>query len=173
VGPIVSISNLTISYGYAGEDPYNTDGGGVLNLYSTVTLTNDIISGNTAPLKGGGIYNKGTLQILNCKIASNRAIRGDGGGVYSDSRWTVFVSATSISGNQAGTEGGGIAQFIFAAPDTGWTRLVNGSQVSGNSAKVHGGGIYGDGGMGSVSWSSNSSVQGNSPENRYCDHSAC
>jgi uncharacterized membrane protein len=173
VGPVVSISNLTISDGYAGEDPYNTDGGGVLNLYSTVTLTKDIISGNTAPFKGGGIYNKGTLQVLNCQITSNRAVTGDGGGLYTDSRWTMFISNTTISGNQAGAEGGGIAQFIFASPDNGWTSLINGSQVFGNTAQIHGGGIYGDGGTGSVTWSSNSSVQNNSPDNTVCDHSAC
>ncbi len=78
------------------------------------------------------------VSIIDTTIAGNRSVEG-GGGLNADVRagHTLEVSSSTISGNSAGREGGGI-----------WLRLAGGSAlleqvtVSGNSAMGSGGGTY-------------------------------
>lgn len=87
--------------------------------------------------KGGGIFfsGSGTLTVSSSVITGNKAV--DGGGIYlheSGGPLTLLVNANSlISGNTAGTEGGGI-------DIQGGTLTLTSSQVDGNSAS-NGGGI--------------------------------
>ena len=93
------------------------------------TISNSIISGNTAS-DGGGIENTGILAIVGSTISANLASDGDGGGIYNAN--AITVSNSTISGNTA-DNGGGISN------SSGTMTILN-SMISGNSA-LEGGGI--------------------------------
>ncbi len=74
-GATVSLAGLTVeegaSFGVSG-------GGGIVNA-GTLTLTNTIVSGNTAVLgNGGGIANSGALTLFASTVSGNAALN-DGG----------------------------------------------------------------------------------------------
>ncbi len=80
----------------------------------TLTVTNTTISGNSASNQGGGIWNGNniTVNITNSTIANNKAISADGkgglgGGIMRTSGKMTIVNST-IAGNTAGFQGGGI-----------------------------------------------------------------
>jgi hypothetical protein len=146
----VTLSALTISYGLADSN----GGGGILN-HSTLTVTNSILSTNSAPTlgyggggiensaspvaqRGGGIDNdgghdtqpKGTVTLTN-SILSGNSTSGSGGGI--DNRGTMTISGTTLSGNTAvgkpntdNGNGGGIMNL--------GTLTITGSTLSGNTA---------------------------------------
>jgi predicted outer membrane repeat protein len=129
----VSISGLTIANGN------NTDGGGIDNA-GTLTVTNDIFSGNSASGNGGGIYSSGALTVQDCTFSGNSATNGGGIDVNTG---TVTVTNSTFSGNSASSGGGGI--------DSSTTLNVTNSTFSGNSANGgNGGGIDGVGGTATV-----------------------
>ena len=97
-----TVVHLTICEGHS-------DGGSaILNLGSTVNLTNDLFSGNTASTCGGAIYNSGgTINADNCAFGSNTAA-GDGamgtpqgGAIYNNIFGTVNALNCSFDRNQA------------------------------------------------------------------------
>lgn len=99
-GATATISGLTITNGNAGSG----SGGAIFNSNdSTITMSNDTLSGNTAS-NGGGIYNNGTLTVSNSTLSGNTA-SDDGGGIYNEGATTV--SNSTLSGNTA-SDGGGI-----------------------------------------------------------------
>ncbi len=115
------IKGNTVNSGYGGWGDY---GGGI---YGSPTLTNCIISENSAYI-GGGIY--GCPVLTNCTIMDNYG--GSGGGVYS---WgSASISNCSILGNRS-MYGGGIYCDESEASVVSCT-------ITGNSASLHGGGIY-------------------------------
>jgi Bacterial Ig-like domain (group 3) len=146
----VSITGWTLTDGDAGTDGF---GGGVLN-YGAVSLSDCIISGNTAS-KGGGLFNEGSsanlsdcavdnnsgsgvftvfasLDMTDCTIGGNSGFAG--GGLYSGgSTDTVQLTDCTISGNSA-TEGGGLC-------NAGPVMELTGCTIAGNT----GGPIIGSG----------------------------
>ena len=125
-GVTATLENMMIKDGYVGAFEC---GGGVINN-GTLTVTDSIVSGNTATglgSCGGGIYNSffGTLTVSNSTISGNSAPFG--GGVRNDG--TVTVMSTTISGHVFGR---GI--------DNRGTLTVTDSTISGNT----GGGIFTD-----------------------------
>src|SRR5438132_4947896 len=134
---VVSISGVTIQNGK--ESGLNAFGGGILND-GNLTLTNSIISHNTAHgstggCYGGGIYSVGPLTLMNSAVLSNIAMN-DSGGIVSGGGilgGVVLINST-VSGNSARDSGGGIS---------GSGTLIA-STVSSNTAG-NGGGIYGSG----------------------------
>ena len=151
----LTLTGSTVS----GNTAMDRNGGGIKNI-STLTLTDSTISGNTAS-NGGGIHNSGTLTLTNSTISGNTVIgpAANGGGInnniagiltltnsnISDNtggvgggliNWsTADLVNSTISGNTASGEGGGIWNF------EGTLNLTN-STVSGNTASLDGGGIY-------------------------------
>lgn len=82
-----------------------TQGGGIFNNNSSVTIANCIIRGNRAE-QGGGIYNEsGSPIIYNTEISGNTA--QDGAGMYNNSASPRLTNVT-ISGNFASANGGGL-----------------------------------------------------------------
>lgn len=88
---------------------------------------------------GGGIYNLGDLLLLRVTIRNNASVSG--GGLYNDSRGTVTIVDSTISGNVAhdpgicdGGQGGGINS-------RGTVNLIN-TTIADNEAECQGGGIY-------------------------------
>jgi len=135
LGP-VTVTNSTISNnattGKLGK------GGRIYTDTGAITLVGTTISGNTLGGEGGGVYVDYGATIINSIISSNRATGGglgDGGGIDVDSGFLTLINST-ISGNTAGKEGGGVYS------DEAITLIS--STVSGNTAGEKGGGLYSD-----------------------------
>jgi predicted outer membrane repeat protein len=120
-----TLDGFTISGGNADK------GGGIYNSSVSPTLSNLVISGNTASWMGGGFYSIGGGPTLtNVTISGNTA--GNGGGMSIFGSSVTLVNVT-ISDNVASGNGGG----IFGG---GSTTLMN-VTISGNTA-LKGGGVY-------------------------------
>ena len=149
-GSTVKLSGMTISNGKLGS---SLIGGGVNNISATLTITDSVVSGNTADF-GAGIYNGGTLVLINSTISNNATIGGSGGGILSTSSLggsnpALTIINSTISDN---SEGGGI--YIGSGPVT----IIN-STVSKNSTQGGGGGILNTGS--NASTITNSTITGN------------
>jgi len=157
----LTIMNSTIdrnSAAYNGFPFGGGEGGGIYNDVGTVTITNSVVSDNSAGVSvefpvgtGGGISNYGTLTISNSTITSNQ-VELVGGGIANAG--TLTITNSTISGNRANGQhdgqpygrGGGIS---------GSVTLTN-STLSGNYGNLSGGGINGGGSI------TNSTISGNS-----------
>lgn len=135
-GPTVSISGLTIANGRTGSD----SGGGILSSYSTLTISNCVISGNTAVgfgARGGGIANNyGSLFVNNTTLSGNSAFYGGGIANFRDTAGVAGVSVknSTLSGNTAAGGDGGA--FYNAATNSGSSAqlLLSNCTLSGNAA---------------------------------------
>ena len=163
------ITGTTIS-GNSATDP-NTGSGGGISTSSNLTLTNSIVSGNTAAVNGGGINNGSdfNINISGSTISNNIADSdnnnsGDGGGIRTSLATgniptaALSVTNSTISGNTvrgSSRRGGGI--YTSAA-----LNLTN-STISGNSSGGNFGGIYDDntGGTNDIVTIVNSTIVGN------------
>jgi hypothetical protein len=139
----VTISGLTIRNGHD-----DNIGGGIDNeAGATLTITNSVLSGNTAgsvgnpAVQGGGIFNTGTLTIVSSTVGANTAggISGSGGGIENDGTLTILNS--TFSGNTA-IKGAGIHN---GGPATAVT--ITNSTLSGNTASAYGGACFNGGTM--------------------------
>lgn len=156
LNPVVSIAGFTITNGAALGGFVGDSGGGLYNEGGTLTLSNCVITGNSA-FFGGGVFNDGafgtaTLTAVNCTFSGNSASYfGGGGGIYNYSLMgtvNLAVSNSSILGNSAGYRGGGI--YNFSEVGKTFVSVIN-STLSGNSAGSYGGGgIENDGSGGST-----------------------
>ncbi len=133
------------------------EGGGVQILDGTGSLSNCVISGNTAE-NGGGIYIEYSAipRIRNCVFRSNFAQRG--GAIYVKGK--PRIEDCTFENNSAQSQGGGVYFYMGQADVTscvftGNSSIVGGGGVcffktggslsqclfSGNSSSVNGGGI--------------------------------
>lgn len=100
----VSLNGLTIENGSADQ------GGGIYNL-GALTLSETVVENNEATDFGGGIFHASltdTLTIEHSDILMNDATdpASDGGGIYSEG--PISITNSTIDGNSAGDEGGGV-----------------------------------------------------------------
>ena len=138
--------------GYSGSHPEQGGGGGIYNA-GTLTVTNSMLSGNSADDGGGGIYNSGALTVANSTLSGNSADDG-GGGIYNSGALTVANSA--LSANSAVYGGGG-------GIHSSGTLTVTNSTLSVNSAMRYdaGGGGICSSGSSSATTLNNTIVAGN------------
>ncbi len=146
----LEVSDSVISGNTVLGDDFGNNGGGIYNS-ARMSLTNSILSGNTAFSNGGidnsgtltlidstissnvgrdansGIGNRGELTVINSTI-SNHQSRGGDGGIDNGGTLTLI---NSIISNNSGTEGGGI--------DNSGTLTMLDSTISGNTASGGGG----------------------------------
>lgn len=80
----------------------------------TIKILRSTVSGNTASgsgsVFGAGVYGTdgSTVKVIRSTISDNHADgNGQGGGIYSDA--TLSITASTISGNTAGTQHGGVS----------------------------------------------------------------
>ena len=140
-GRDVSVINSTIAGNTAG-----INGGGIFMRIGTLQLKNSTLSGNTAD-RGGGIYiqvpGTKTSTITSTKILNNRATVTTGGGIQFDGQSsataTLNILKSTIAGNAANVEGGGIAA------ENGGKLNLTGDTLFSNSAVTRGGGVYTNG----------------------------
>ncbi len=107
-----------------------------------MTLTDCVVSGNSAAFDGGAIGGSGgTMTLAGCTISGNSAV--DGGGGISDDDCTLTLTACTVSGNTAGGTGqgggGGAGGGLLLQSDTGTTVLLTNTTITGNSAGSGGG----------------------------------
>jgi len=100
------------------------------NPGGNLTINGVTITNGTAGL-GGGIFNIGTITLTNSTVSGNTA-NNNGGGIFNNFGGTVTLTNSTVSGNTA-NYGGGII-------NDGTMTLTN-STVSGNTATFDGGGI--------------------------------
>jgi hypothetical protein len=145
-GPTVTINGLAIENGFA------TQGGGINNQGSDLTLNSDYVVNNTARGAGadgggGGIWSgtDGNLTINNSTIAGNQAITdapgshsGVGGGIFVEGsgfvallNCTIADNAAQEGGSSFGSGGGGI--FIDDSSNDFATNLLTNCTIAGNS----------------------------------------
>jgi hypothetical protein len=94
------------------------------------------VTGNHSRTSAGGLSAVGTVAITNSTIDGNNADQ-EGGGLFVGDGSIVLVGVT-IRGNMAGTDGGGV--YMWAAEVQGLT--VTNSTISGNEAEGDGGGMF-------------------------------
>ena len=126
-GQTVTLSGVTLTGGQAVE------GGAIKIINGTLTISDVVITSNTATSSGGGIHGNSAsmITVIRSTIADNTAIDFRGGGIYTEG--ILVVNHSTISNNM-GRNGGGI--------DTCDGDLtVESSTLSGNTATLTGGGI--------------------------------
>ena len=134
------IEDSTIMSNTAGSKGFGFGGGlNVRKLYgASATIRRTTISGNTASGPAGGIYFYYSANVLieDSTIAGNEAKTGGGIDLGHTGGVSNTIRRTTISGNTAGVEGGGVNLFDVQAPLS-----IENSTISGNYADT-GGGIY-------------------------------
>lgn len=162
-GPTVNISGVTIQNGTGFNlsigFPTGETGGAIFNNKgSSLVLEKVKVSENEAR-QGGGIANIGNLTLRRSTVSGNRApgggINASGGGGITNGQVdlitnirssTAIIEESTISGNTAGKQGGGITNFgkLDIKNST-----VSGNTVTGigNSFLQGGGGIFNSGGQ--------------------------
>jgi predicted outer membrane repeat protein len=108
-------------------------GGAIYNSSGTVTISGSTLSGNSAST-GGAIYvTNGTVTVAGgSNLYNNSATYGYGGGIY-DYRGAVTIDASSVGGNSATTQGGGI-YIAGGSNGYGTVTVKNSSSITGNTA---------------------------------------
>jgi hypothetical protein len=91
---MLTISSSTISGNYAKA------GGGIGNVYYSVTLSNSTISGNSAYSGGGIVSYGGSVTLSNSTISGNSAYVLDGG-INNTDLGTLHTRNTIVAGNMA------------------------------------------------------------------------
>jgi parallel beta-helix repeat protein len=154
------LDGFTIQNGYGRLERWPSEtcnvGGGIYCTNSSPTITNNIVTGNTAAY-GAGIqcYEHSSPSIDNNIVRGNTAFH-DGGGLWLYSRCAATVANNTITENVAVWCGGGVKIDYFSS-----AKIVN-NVISGNSCQQKGGAIY----CGNSSpMIINNTIVGNSSEN--------
>jgi CSLREA domain-containing protein len=145
-GGVATLTHLTLQRGYS-----SGNGGAIWNS-GDLWLRYSVITGNVAGSNGGGIYNRsGTLTVTNSALVSNTA-RLFRGGALATNGGRVVLTNTTVSGNQAGTDGGGLYNDATM-------RLFN-VTVANNTADADGNNDGNGGGVSGISpiWVQNSII---------------
>jgi predicted outer membrane repeat protein len=135
-------------------------GGGILNVFGTLSVQGTLIQANDAARAGAGIEsNGGTVTLTGVTIAMNEtgANPGNGGGLHLTGAGTVAVNGSTVSGNVAANEGGGLWNSATGTMTVDRSRIFD-NVAQGVAEGSGGGGLYNDGGTLDVS---TSTVTGN------------
>jgi CSLREA domain-containing protein len=138
-GAVTEIKNLRVTGGNAVSTINTGVGGGIRNSGGTLTLTNVVVTENTAT-NGGGLSNAGggILNLNGCTVSGNTA-SASGGGMqnFSGTDNVMNIWNSTISGNTSSstTVGGGGIQGNGVL-------FISNTTISGNAATNDGGGIY-------------------------------
>ncbi len=127
------VDRSIFSNNYAGQR-----GGGIASRMG-LSVRESAVTGNHAGASGGGIDAEGLLllrSLVNDNFAGeNSSVQGTGGGIWFGSSNPSLVDSSTITGNFAGSGGGGVAGNTDVT-------FIN-STISGNTARYNGGGLQG------------------------------
>ena len=107
-------------------------GGGISNFPRAIAEVSNVVVTDNMASRGGGIFNQGALVLLESTVSENNA--DDGGGIYTGGVGIYTeIRRSTVSGNRAGENGGGV--FIDRQSISGddLTVIIN-STVSTNHA---------------------------------------
>jgi predicted outer membrane repeat protein len=87
----------------------NGEGGGILNINSTLSISDSVFSTNEALQSGGGIHQSGTgdLIVSHCHFDTNSALVF-GGGIYFISSGILTLEDSTFLSNTVENQGGGV-----------------------------------------------------------------
>jgi hypothetical protein len=142
-GASLTLDHVTLQHGYA------VYSGGAIYNDGTLTISNSIVSNNSAGTYGGGgaggaIYNySGTVTVSNSTLSGNTVLgwdgvdnpTGDGGAIY-NVYGSVTINHSTVSGNSAEPmwgSGGGV--YNGTLWDVGTLTVENYSSITGNIAR--------------------------------------
>lgn len=108
-------------------------GAGIFNE-SYLSLTDCTFDSNFANFSGGGLFNDGYAELAGCELKGNVSEGGFGGGIMNAG--TVDASDTSITGNEAWTDGEG------AGIHNSGSMELNACSISYNLVGYEGNGIF-------------------------------
>jgi len=132
------LDGFTITGGNANSWPSDSGGGGIYCDGTSPTISNCMITGNSAYLWGGGMNcaNSASPKIVRCVFNNNEADYGAGLCSYNSS---LKISNCVISNNVCGVKGGGMY-------NTWGSPVLTNCVFTGNSAGIlsGGGGMYND-----------------------------
>ena len=154
-GPGTVLDGFVIT---GGDSPF---GGGLLNVFSSPTVTNCTFLGNSeSGMRNIGGFGPANPTVTNCTFLGNVAV-SDGGGMFNDASSPTVTDCTFV-GNSATGDGGGMYNTGGSNPtvtnctfssnsafDNGGAGMYNGNDSNptvisctfdGNSAGDHGGG---------------------------------
>jgi len=132
-GPGSVLDGFTLTNGTGTVDPWwSLAGGGIYCESSSPTITNNVITGNTADGGGGGGIKCYTASptITNNVITGNSALAGGGINDYGSSATFMY---NTVSGNWANHDGGGICCGFSSS-------IITSNIITGNTACVFDGG---------------------------------
>jgi hypothetical protein len=143
-----AIQKGSISGTGGGVTAYSHSGSGAAG---NITLTNNIITGNSAQWGGGvhaGSYSDsgrgGAVLISNSTITGNTTTY-NGGGIIADSysssgtAGAVLIINNTITGNTVGSVGGGVIASSYSTSGGASAVLVTNNTITGNTANSYGG----------------------------------
>ena len=146
-GIAVGLDHLTISNSVVTANTAAAYGGGIWGADgSSITVIATTVSDNQSSISGGvGAHNNASITLINSTVAGNYA-SVNGGGVYGGSGSHLSLTNTTVSGNSAHRGGGIYSQtYINFGYGGGNAVTLNNSTVNGNYAFI-GGGIDTNGG---------------------------
>ena len=133
----MNISNNTAN-GSHGGGIWTNDAGGENSWADGWTMTNSVISGNSADWFAGGImFAWSHPTVINCTISDNTANWGGGGAFALNGGFTL--KETTVSDNASGGGGGGI--YAWGPLDGISPPVIEDCMVIGNETGSNGGGI--------------------------------
>lgn len=125
----------------------------------TLTITDSILSNNSATSRGGGIYNIGSTTITDSTLSNNSAMN-QGGAIFSDraeyASSSVTLGGSTLADNYAANQGGGIYHI-------GNSITITTTTLANNFANAQGGGLFNVGGSATIA---NSTLANNSAANQ-------
>jgi Ca2+-binding RTX toxin-like protein len=145
-GTPVTISGLTLTAGNAGPSaPQGGRGGAIFSKYAKLTVDRTVISNNTADSVGGGIESaNASLTVRSSTITGNSGRNGGGISSRDDESVVNTIENSTISGNTAVYNGGGL---WFEDPFNDGQLTVRGATIAGNHVTKTGNPYYAGGGF--------------------------
>jgi len=133
----VTIAGLTLRNGRALNATGAADnlGGAILNR-GDLTVSNCVVTANTAPTEfggtgfGGGIFSLGSLHVIDSTVSDNQATAA-GGGIATFHSPVFTLETSTVSSNSAAIQGGGV-NF------QGVNGTIRNSTISGNFSPADG-----------------------------------
>jgi VCBS repeat-containing protein len=144
-GGILNNGNLTVTNMIVSGNSARRAGGVFNSIVGTLNVSDSLFTANTAEDVGGGFVTQNTVTIRNSTLSGNSSANGGGGIENFDD---LTITNCTLSGNSAGTAGGGIQ-------NSSGNLFISNSTLSGNSAS-RGGGTWSSGTL-----SLNSTIVGN------------
>ncbi len=109
--------------------------GGILNTLGDLTIEGSTLSNNVADRVGGGLgMLGGNTLVTHSTLSGNQSldpVNGGGGGVYAATAAVVTVEHTTLTGNSAAGDGGGV-QVIDGTFNLSHTLFANNTATSGD-----------------------------------------